>query len=285
MSELRKRMKMDMELKGYSPKTIKSYIGHVSNFAKYYNKSPELLREKEIREYLHYCITEKKLSEGTVNYINAGLKFFYTKTLNRYWNMDKIFRIKEPRRLPAVLSPEEVKSIFDATENLKHRAILMTVYSAGLRVSEVCNLKITDIDSKNMQILIREGKGKKDRYSLLSNANLEILREYWRRYHPKEYLFSGKGRTDAITPRSVQKMLGKSIKKTEITKNATVHTLRHSFATHLLDAGTDICYIQRLLGHTRITTTTIYLHLRRMDLLNIKSPLDILLDEKDKQDD
>ena len=285
MSELRQKMKMDMELKGYSPKTIKSYIGHVSNFAKYYNKSPELLREKEIREYLHYCIMEKKLSEGTVNYINSGLKFFYTKTLNRYWNMDKITRIKEPRRLPAVLSPEEIKSIFDVTENLKHKAILMTVYSAGLRVSEVCNLKITDIDSKNMQILIREGKGKKDRYSLLSNANLEILREYWKRYHPKEYLFSGKGRTDSITPRSVQKMLEKSIKKTEITKNATVHTLRHSFATHLLDAGTDICYIQRLLGHSRITTTTIYLHLRRMDLLNIKSPLDILLDKKNEQDD
>ena len=227
MSELRRKMKMDMELKGYSPRTIKSYIGQVSNFAKFYNKSPELLREKEIREYLHYCIMEKKLSEGTVNYINAGLKFFYTKTLNRYWNADNLARIKEPRRLPAVLSPQEVKSIFDVTENLKHRAILMTVYSAGLRVSEVCNLKITDIDSKNMQILIREGKGKKDRYSLLSNVNLEILREYWKRYHPEEYLFSGNGRTDAITPRSVQKMLGKSIKKTEITKNATVHTLRH----------------------------------------------------------
>lgn len=281
MSELREKMKMDMELKGYSPRTIKNYIGHVSNFAKFYNKSPELLREKEIREYLHYCIMEKKLSEGTVNYINASLKFFYTKTLNRYWNMDKIFRIKEPRRLPAVLSPEEVKSIFDVTENLKHKAILMTVYSAGLRVSEVCNLKITDIDSKNMQILIREGKGKKDRYSLLSNANLEILREYWKRYHPTEYLFSGRGRTDSITPRSVQRMLEKSIKKTGITKNVTVHTLRHSFATHLLDAGTDICYIQRLLGHTRITTTTIYLHLRRMDLLNIKSPLDMLLGEQD----
>jgi integrase/recombinase XerD len=281
MSELREKMKMDMELKGYSPRTIKNYIGHVSNFAKYYNKSPELLREKEIREYLHYCIMERKLSEGTVNYINAALKFFYTKTLNRYWNMDKIFRIKEPRRLPVVLSPEEVKSIFDVTENLKHKAILMTVYSAGLRVSEVCNLRVTDIDSKNMQIFIREGKGKKDRYSLLSKANLEILREYWKKYHPTEYLFSGKGRTDAITPRSVQKMLEKSIEKTRITKNATVHTLRHSFATHLLDAGTDICYIQRLLGHTRITTTTIYLHLRRIDLLNIKSPLDMLLGEQD----
>ncbi|MBZ9634680.1 site-specific integrase [Clostridium sp. FP1] len=281
MSELREKMKMDMELSGYSPMTIKSYINHVSNFAKFYNKSPKYLGEKEICEYLHYCIIIKKLSEGTVNYINSSLKFFYTKTLNRYWNSDKIARMKEPSKLPAVLSPDEVKSIFDVTENLKHKAILMTVYSAGLRVSEVCNLKITDIDSKNMQILIREGKGKKDRYSLLSKANLEILREYWIKYHPTEYLFSGKGRTDSISPRSVQKMLEKSIKKTKITKHATVHTLRHSFATHLLDAGTDICYIQRLLGHTRITTTTIYLHLRRMDLLNIKSPLDVLLGEKD----
>ncbi|WP_125006661.1 site-specific tyrosine recombinase/integron integrase [Clostridium tagluense] len=281
MSELREKMKMDMELRGYSPMTIKSYINHVSNFAKFYNKSPKYLGEKEICDYLHYCIIKKKLSEGTVNYINSSLKFFYTKTLNRYWNSDKIARMKEPSKLPPVLSPDEVKSIFDVTENLKHKAILMTVYSAGLRVSEVCNLKITDIDSKNMQILIREGKGKKDRYSLLSKSNLEILREYWSRYHPTEYLFSGKGRTDSISPRSVQKMLEKSIKKTKITKHATVHTLRHSFATHLLDAGTDICYIQRLLGHTRITTTTIYLHLRRMDLLNIKSPLDILLGEND----
>ena len=285
MSELREKMKMDMELKGYSPNTIKHYIGHVSNFSKFYNKAPELLKEKDIREYLHYCIMEKKLSEGSVNYINSGLKFFYTITLNRYWNMDKIFRIKEPKKLPSVLSPEEVKSIFDVTDNLKHRTILMTVYSAGLRVSEVCNLKITDIDSKNMQILIREGKGKKDRYSLLSKVNLEILREYWLRYHPTEYLFSGNGRTNSISPRSVQKMLEKSIKKTKITKHVTVHTLRHSFATHLLENGTDICYIQRLLGHTRITTTTIYLHLRRMDLLNINSPLDILLDKKDEQDD
>ena len=126
MSELRQKMKMDMELKGYSPRTIKNYTRIVSNFAKYYNKSPELLKEKEIREYLHYCIMERKLSEGTVNHINAGLKFFYTKTLNRYWNMDKITRIKEPRRLPSVLSPEEVKSIFDVTENIKHKAILHT---------------------------------------------------------------------------------------------------------------------------------------------------------------
>ena len=241
MSELREKMKVDMELRGYSPRIVKGYIRQVSNFAIFYNKSPKFLGEKEIRNYLHYCIMEKKLSEVTVNFINASLKFFYTKTLNRYWNIDKIARLKESKKLPAVLSPDEVKSIFDVTENLKHKTILMTVYSAGLRISEVCNLKITDIDSKNMQILIRDGKGKKDRYSLLSKANLEILREYWIKYHPVEYLFSGNGRTDAITPRSVQKMLEKSIKKIEITKHATVHTLRHSFATHLLEAGTDIC--------------------------------------------
>jgi len=281
MSELREKMKMDMELRGYSPRTIVGYIRQVSNFAKFYNKSPESLGEKEIRDYLHYCIMEKKLSEVTVNFINASLKFFFTKTLNRYWNINKIARIKVPKKLPCILSREEVKSIFDVTENLKHKAILMTVYSAGLRVSEVCNLKTTDIDSKNMQILIRQGKGKKDRYSLLSEVNLKILREYWIRYHPTEYLFSGNGRTYAITPRTVQRILEKSVKKTGITKHASVHTLRHCFATHLLENGTDICYIQRLLGHSNITTTTIYLHLRRMDLLNIKSPLDMLLGEKD----
>lgn len=280
MSELRNKMKMEMELRGYSPKTIKNYILHVSNFAKFYNKSPELLGEEEIRKYLHYCITERKLSEGTVNYCNASLRFFYTKVLNRQWNVEKLKRAKERRRKPVVLSPQEIKDIFDATEDLKYKAIFMTIYSAGLRVSEACNLKITDIDSKNMQIFIREGKGKKDRYSILSKANLEILREYWKVYKPKEYLFSGRYRNDSISPRSIQKMLGDSLKKAKITKKATVHSLRHSFATHLLDAGTDLCYIQRLLGHTRISTTTIYLHLRRLDLLSIKSPLDILVGDK-----
>ncbi|WP_243186901.1 tyrosine-type recombinase/integrase [Clostridium muellerianum] len=188
--------------------------------------------------------------------------------------------MKEPRRLPVVLSPQKVKSIFDVTDNIKHKAILMTTYSAGLRVSEVCKLKIKDIDSKNMQIFIRQGKGKKDRYSLLSKANLKILREYWKKYKPKEFLFPGRYCIDPISTRSVQRIFEKALKKTRIAKNATVHTLRHSFATHLLDAGTDICFIQRLLGHTRITTTTIYLHLRRMDLLSIKSPLDILLGEE-----
>lgn len=191
--------------------------------------------------------------------------------------MDKLPRAKERRKLPVVLSPEEVKAIFDVTHNLKHKAILMTIYSAGLRISEVCNLKISDIDSKSMQILIRQGKGNKDRYTILSKENLKILREYWKMYQPKEYLFLGRYRSTALSPRSVQMAFGKSIKRAEITKHVTVHSLRHAFATHLLDGGTDICYIQKLLGHTRITTTSIYLHLRRLDLLKIKSPLDTLL--------
>lgn len=277
MSELRNKMKMEMELRGYSPKTIKNYTLHVANFAKFYNKSPEFLGENELREYLHYCITERKLNGSSVNYIHSSLKFFYTKILSRQWNIDKLSRVKERKRLPVVLSPEEIKAIFDATHNIKYKAILMTIYSAGLRISEACNLKITDIDSKNMQIFIREGKGNKDRYSILSNANLKILREYWKIFKPKEYLFSGRYRSDSISPRSVQRVFEEVIRQTGITKHATIHSLRHSFATHLLDAGTDICYIQRLLGHTRISTTTIYLHLRRMDLLNIKSPLDALL--------
>lgn len=281
MSELRNKMKMYMELKGYSPKTTKYYLNHISNFSKFYNKSPDLLWEKEICGYLHYCITERHLTEGSLGSIYNALKIFYTRVLNRTWDVNRIHRTKERRRLPVVLSQQEVKAVFDATEDIKYKAILMTIYSAGLRVSEACNLKAADIDSKNMQIFIRQGKGKKDRYTLLSKANLEILREYWKKYHPKEFLFSGRYRTDAISPRSVQKVFDYAVKKSGIKKNATVHTLRHSFATHLLDAGVDICYIQRLLGHTRITTTTIYLHLRRMDILNVKSPLDALMEKED----
>lgn len=277
MSELRNKMKMDMELRGYSPITIKYYIEHVSRLAKHFNKSPDLLSEDQIKEYLHYCITEKKICEGTVNTIYSGLKFFYTKTLGREWGVEKLTRIKERKKLPVVLSKSEIKAILDVTTNLKHKAMLMTIYAAGLRISEAAKLKVSDIDSKNMQILIQNGKGKKDRYTLLSKTNLEILREYWKTYHPNDYLFVGEDGQSHITTRAIQEVFRKSKNKAAIKKHASVHTLRHSFATHLLEAGTDICYIQRLLGHTSINTTTVYLHLRRMDLLNIVSPLDCLV--------
>jgi len=277
MSELRNRMRIEMELRGYSQKTIKNYILHVSTFSKFYNKSPELLGEEEIREYLHYCITVRKLSEGTVNYYNACIKFFYAKVLHRQLNLEQLPRAKERRKLPIVLSPEEMNDIFNATHNMKYKAIFMTIYSAGLRISEVCNLKISDIDSQNMQIFVREGKGNKDRYTILGKENLKILREYWKISRSKEYLFSKRYSANAISPRSVQAEFAKSIARTKIIKHVTVHSVRHAFATHLLNAGTDICHIQKLLGHARITSTSIYLHLRRLDLLSIESPLDALL--------
>lgn len=278
MSELRNKMIMDMELRAYSPLTIKHYVWNVAKFAKYFGKSPELLGEDEIREYLHHCITERHLSESSANYIYSSLKFFYTKTLGRGWNVEYIARAKERKKLPVILSKSEVKSILDACENLKHKTILSTIYAAGLRVSEAVKLSVSDIDSKNMQIIVRNGKGKKDRYTLLSKSNLELLREYWKEYHPSTYLFIGGDGVSHLTPRAVEKVFTSVRDKAGIKKRATVHTLRHSFATHLLEAGCDICYIQRLLGHTSIETTTIYLHLRRMDLLNIKSPFDSLND-------
>lgn len=276
MTELENKMKFEMELRGYSAKTIKNYLLCVSNFAKHYNMSLELLGENEVRNYLHYCITEKHLCEGTVNYIHSAIKFFYTKILDREWKTEKLKRIKERRKLPVILSQAEVKAILDATENLKHKAILSTIYGAGLRISEAARLRVTDIDSSNMQIIIREGKGKKDRYSLLSRNNLDLLREYWKRYKPNEFLFEGKNPSGYISPRTIQKAFYESLSKSGVKKAATVHTLRHSFATHLLDAQIDVCHIQRLLGHTSLQTTTIYLHLRRLDLLKIKSPLDTL---------
>lgn len=276
MTDLENQMKINMELRGYSSKTIKNYLLHVSNFAKHYNTSLEQLGESEIQKYLHYCITEKHLGEGTVNYYHSALKFFYTKVLDKAWKQEKLPRAKEGRKLPVILSQSEVKAILEATPNLKYKAILSTIYGAGLRISEAARLKVTDIDSKNMQIIIRQGKGKKDRYSVLSKSNLNLLRDYWKRYRPETYLFTGKNPTGYITPRSIQKVFYEAKDAAGIKKDASVHTLRHSFATHLLEAGTDICYIQRLLGHTSLETTTIYLHLRRVDLLNIKSPLDSL---------
>lgn len=270
------KMKMDLELKGYSSQTFKCYISHVKRFSDFHNKSPELLGDAEIREYLHYCITKRKLSECTVNTSYSALKFFYETTLERDWNLKKVFRRKVPRKLPVVLSKEEVKAILDSVDNLKHKAVLVTIYAAGLRVSEIVKLRIDDIDSKNMQIFIREGKGKQARYAMLSKSNLEILRDYWKRYKPKYFLFEGQGQNSHIAVRSVQKIFQKAKNKCGIKKKASVHTLRHSFATHLLEAGTDICYIQRLLGHSNISTTMVYLHIRRMDLISIESPLESL---------
>jgi integrase/recombinase XerD len=188
--------------------------------------------------------------------------------------MKQIPRVKRDKKLPTALSKGEVQKLFDATTNLKHKAILMTVYGGGFRVSEVANLKPGDIDSANMQIHIRLGKGNKDRYTILSKVNLMILREYWKIYRPGIWLFPSVNPVNHLSARTMERVFEQAKQKSGIKKNASIHTLRHSFATHMLESGVAINYIQLLLGHTSAKTTCIYIHLARKDTINLKSPLD-----------
>ena len=197
--------------------------------------------------------------------------------MNTNLNCKQIPRHRRNRKFPNILTQEEIQNLFNACDNLRDKSILMTLYGAGLRLSEVACLKVSDIDSKKMQLFIRNGKGSKDRYALLSQDNLEILRDYWKVYHPKEWLFYSRINTGThITPRSVQNIFHKYIDKANITKPVTVHSLRHSFATHLLESGTSIFHIKQLLGHSDISTTCFYLHMIKIESLNVRSPLDML---------
>ena len=277
MGELKEKMKMDMELKNFSIRTIECYLGWMKDFTRHYGMSPEKLGDDDIRNYLYYLLKEKKAAQSSINQAYSALKFFYEKTLGRTWNEEKIPRSKMPKKLPVVLSKEEVRGIFSSTQNVKHRAALMTIYSGGLRLTEATHLKPTDIDSQRMTIKVR-GKGDKDRYTLLGERALDILRTYWTLYHPSEWLFPSRIPDQPISGSTVQRAFKSSLHKSGIKKKASVHTLRHSFATHLLESGTDLFYIQRLLGHTTAKTTAIYLHVTRKDLANVKSPIDLLED-------
>jgi len=239
------------------------------------------LGDPEIREYLHYLIKERNVSQGAVTQAYGALKFFYEMTLKRDWEGFRIPKGKGGRRLPIVLSQQEVEALFGAIKNLKHRAILMTIYSAGLRISEALQLKLTDIDSQRMMIRVAHGKGNKDRYTLLGRRNLEILREYWKKYRPVDWLFCNPSRKKPLSTNAVRRVFYKALRKVGIKKPATIHTLRHSFATHLLEAGTDLYHIQHLLGHPNPKTTAVYLHLSRKELTKVTSPLD-LLEEPEK---
>lgn len=278
MGKLREQMKMDLKLKGYSSKTQAAYLGYMKKFVRYFGRSPAKMGEEEIREYLYHLLTERDLGDSSINSAYSALKFFYKTTLCRDWNVAKIPRRKPEKRLPVVLDGSEIKQLFAVTTNLKHRALLMTTYSAGLRVSETAHLKVCDVDSKRMQLRIAQGKGKKDRYASLSPVTLNLLRDYWRQYRPFSWLFPGRLPESPISTRSIQKVFKDAKRKAGIKKPATVHTLRHSFATHLLEAGTDIYRVQKLMGHTSPKTTAIYIHLRRQDLLKVISPLDSLMD-------
>jgi integrase len=213
MGELREQMVEEMESRNFSPKTIKAYLGHMVAFTKLLGKSPSEMGEDEVRRYLQYLRKERQVSWSNINIAYSALKFFYVETLHREFPIKKIPRPKGEKKLPVVLSPSEVKAIFDMIANLKHRVILMTTYSGGFGVSEVAHLKVTDIDSKRMQIRVEQGKGKKDRYTLLSPALLEHLRTYWRYYHPITWLFPGSHDDKPIGVTTIQKVFQRAKKK------------------------------------------------------------------------
>jgi site-specific recombinase XerD len=270
-----------LEERRYSQNTIRSYTPLFEEFINHFPDSElDSLGEKEIMDFSRYLVTERKVSSSHQNQAINAIKFYFEKVKGgerKYYHVDRPIREKT---LPEVCSEEEIVAIFKAVANLKHKAILMTIYSAGLRVSELINLRIKDIDSKRMQIRVEQSKGKKDRYTLLSNRTLLLLREYIIKERPHHYLFEGQESTAEkpmkYSTTSISAILKAAVSKTTIKKKITVHTLRHSFATHLLERGTDIRYIQSLLGHESPKTTQIYTHITTKGFDQIISPLDAL---------
>lgn len=275
---------MDNELKlgGYSRQSRKAYSGHVKRFLTTYAlKDFTQLDKNDIKHYLLNQIETQERSHSYVNQTISAIKFFYRYVLKKSQPTIDLPRPKKQMKLPQILSTQEVRAILEGLQNTKHKAILCLVYAAGLRVSEVVKLRISDIDSNRMLIHISQGKGRKDRYTMLSNTALEVLRVYMQKYRPVHWLFQGEQEDKHITIRSVQRVFKKASEHANITKDVSVHTLRHSFATHLLEGGTDLRYIQELLGHQSSKTTEVYTHVSQKDFQRIQSPLDRILINKD----
>jgi site-specific recombinase XerD len=276
MKNLREKMVQVMQQRNFSERTIKTYLSCISQMSKHYKKSPDLLTVKQVNDYLLYLIKDMKRSKSLVNQVIGAYKLLTVYVLKRKWKEFDIPRPKRERRLPTVLSKEEVSRIIKVTTNLKHKTLIMLTYSAGLRVGEVLNLKLTDINSNRMQIMIRQAKGHKDRNVMLSELILKQLRIYWKEYRPAVYLFEGYKSHQPYSTRSSQELFKKSVRIAGIRRHVTMHTLRHSFATHMVEKGVDIHVVQRLLGHSYISTTSGYLHLQNNDINGTSSPIDDL---------
>jgi len=266
-------MEQQLILKGYSDKTRKAYLGHVCRFLYDMKKDPNTITRDDIRKYLIAQIEGRK-SHAYVNQALSSIKFLYKYVLVHNYNFLDIPRPKKEHKLPQVLSQGEVSRILSVVKNLKHKAILTVTYSSGLRVSEVVRLTLSDFQTDRKLLRIKQGKGKKDRYTLLSDKAMEVLDQYIIAYKPRKWLFSGEDPETHISERTVQAIFKKALEKAGINKDLSVHSLRHSFATHLLEAGTDLRYIQELLGHKSSKTTEIYTHVSNKDLAKIQSPLD-----------
>lgn len=277
MTELRNRMVEDMQIRNFSINTQLSYTYQVAQYARYFAKSPEDLTPEDIRTYQVYLTKEKKLTPQSVSIAVSALRFLYTKTLHRDWCIEEIIPApKCPQTLPVVLSPEEMLGFFAHIGNLKHKTVLMTCYAAGLRISEAVSLMPAHIDSKRMVIRVEQGKGQKDRYVMLSERLLEILRHWWRVAKPKHWLFPGQIPGQHITRYAVGESCREAQKRSGLSKPVTPHLLRHAFAVHLLESGTDLRTIQLLMGHRSLSTTARYLRIATSKVCATTSPLDLL---------
>jgi site-specific recombinase XerD len=279
MTQLRKRMLEELQRRNYSPNTIRPYLYAVEDFARYFGKSPDKLGQEHLRKYQLHLLNDCKLTVETIIGRIAALRFFFVKVLRRpYREIDLVYP-KRPERLPLILSEEEVARLIESASTSYHRVILMTLYGTGLRREELCRLKVTDVDSQRMVIHVRQGKGNKDRDVTLSPRLLDVLRAYWKWRKPKTYLFPSpyRSRTERpIDSKTVWYAVREAARRAGIKKKVSPHLLRHSWATHLLERGTDLKTIQMQLGHFDLEATTIYLHLSQRHLQAVNNPIEAL---------
>jgi len=275
ISPLRRRMIEDMNVRGFVPKTQQHYIRAVREFTAFLGRSPDLAEAEDIRRYQVY-LRDRGTSTSSMNAAVSGLRFFFTVTLDRPSTVARIITVKEPRKLPVVLSPGEVAAMLQAAPGLKYRAALSVAYAAGLRASEVVALKPGDIDSTRMVIRVEQGKGRKDRYVMLSPALLQLLRDWWRAARPQGWLFPGRPPVNPMSTRQLSRACHAAAEAAGLDKPVSLHTLRHSFATHLLEQRVDIRVIQVLLGHAKLTTTALYAQVATRTIRDVQSPLDHL---------
>lgn len=276
MTPLRQRMLEDMSIRNLAENTQSAYLQQVAAYARYFGCSPDQLGPEAVRTYQLYLMEVRALTPSSICVATGALRFLYKVTLKRAWAVEEIPMPKRPRKLPEILSPEEVIHFLEAIINHKHRAILMTAYAAGLRVSEATHLKVTDIDSQRMMLRVEQGKGMKDRYVMLSPRLLDVLRTYWKSARPTRWLFPGEVPGQPITREAVGLACQKARRDAGITKPITPHSLRHAFATHLLESGADLRTIQLLLGHRSLATTARYLKVATTTVCATTSPFDLL---------
>jgi integrase/recombinase XerD len=276
VTQLRQRMLEDLQIRHYSPTTIRLYLHSVAEFAQYFHKPPDQLGPEQIRQYQLFLIKDKQASRSTCVQLVCALRFLYTRTLNRKIEIERIPFPRRERKLPLILSQEEVKALLEAPSKLRDRAVLAVMYGSGLRVTEAAQLKLRDIDARRNVLWVRQGKGRKDRQTLLPAKLLELLRLYWRAERPGDWLFPVKDRTRPIGPKTIYLACRGAAEAAGIRKPVHPHSLRHAFATHLLEAGVNLRTIQILLGHANLETTARYLQVADVAVRSTPSPLDSL---------